>query len=112
MLVINFIPYLSLGTSHKLGNHSAEGKRGGDHQSHSPVSERGHRVQFTDELGATLTGATVALSDSADAQIVCPQPAEAIGSEAGRRVIGTAALPAVSARITGLTNEPAHIHYP
>ena len=70
--MINFIPYLSLGTSHKLGNHSAEGKRGGDHHSHDPVSERGHRVQFTDELGAACPKATVAPSDSADAQIVCP----------------------------------------
>ena len=108
--MINFIPYLSLGTSHKLGNHSAEGKRDGDHHSHDPVSERGRRAQFTDELGATPK--TVARSDSADAHIVCPQPAEAIGSEAGQQVIGTAALPAVSARISGLTNEPAHIQYP
>ena len=69
--VIKFIPRLRVGIWHKLGNHSAEGKRGGDHQSHGPVLERGHRARFHRGIGH-VSSATVARSDSADAHIVCP----------------------------------------
>ena len=87
---IKFIPCLRVGIWHKLGNHSAEGKRDGDHHSHCPVSERGHCARILRGIGRVHT-ATVARSDTADAHIVCPLSSQGyrqLGGQTGRRYDG------------------------